>query len=385
MNESALIFLSYASPDYDRVYEYFTALVGQGLDPWLDKEKLVAGQNWDFEIKRALARAAIIVVFLSKSSVLRRGYVQREIRIALDQALNKLHDDIYVIPVMLDDVPIPPQLEDIQVVRATADDSYKQLSVAIETQLKRLGQENTKLQGDTNLRWSTVWSRDKWEGLPGYECSYQLLRFASEQNPQAGEITHVIRGWAAAETMRQRAVKFHQDSALFSFGQEPFFRTNSWEASCGAPSIQGQVVSISYTVWMMGAGAAHPNMYFKTFAFTLNPVCQISSLRSLFSDLDKALEVIQKSVRYQLLHDNERFPADDPDSVKLDEEWVNSGTATWDSFDAFTFTEGGIQLSFPPYQVAAYALGPQFASVKYSEISEFMHRYYAHALGVRYL
>ncbi len=385
MNENATIFLSYASPDYERVHEYYTALVADGLDPWLDKEKLVAGQNWDFEIKRALARADIIVVFLSENSISRRGYVQKEIRIALDQAQSKLHEDIYVVPVMLDEVPIPPQLEAIHVVGAASEDSYKQLSTAIDTQLKRLGIENAKLQGDPKLRWTMTWYRDKWEGLPGYETSYQLPRFTSEQNPQASEITDVIRGWAAAEAMAQREIKFSQSSDHCSFGQEPFFRMNNWEASCNTPIVHERVVSMSFAVWTMGAGAAHPNMFFRTFAFTLSPVSQISTLQSIFAEPDEALTIIQRDVRHQLLNDNERLPTEEGAAPELDEEWVNTGTAKWDDLANFVFGPDGVEFLFSPYQVAAYVYGPQFAKVEYRKLAKLMHRHHAFALGVEHM
>ena len=385
MDENALIFLSYASPDYDRVHEYYTALVSDGFDPWLDKEKLVAGQNWDFEIKRALTRAVIIVVFLSENSISRRGYVQREIRIALDQAQAKLHDDIYLIPVMLDEVLIPAQLESIQVIGAASEDPYKQLSRAIDAQLKRLGLENAKLQGDPQLRWNMTWYHDKWEGLPGYDTSYQLPRFFSDQNPQASEITDVIRGWAAAEAMSQRETKFFQSTDHCSFGQQPFFRMNSWEASCNTPVVQERVVSMSYAVWTMGAGAAHPNMYFKTFAFTLNPTTQITSLKSIFSEPDQALCILQDAIRHQLLHDNERFSEQESDGPALDEEWVKSGTETWDDLSNFILMDDGIDFLFSSYQVAAYVYGPQFAKVSYDKVAKLIHRHYAYALGVEHL
>ena len=73
----------------------------------MDKRRLKGGQNWDFEIKRALQKATVIVVFLSSNSVDRRGYAQREIKAALDQAGDKLIDDIYLIPVMLDERGCP--------------------------------------------------------------------------------------------------------------------------------------------------------------------------------------------------------------------------------------------------------------------------------------
>lgn len=382
VDDNALVFLSYASPDYDRVYEYFTALVSDGLDPWLDKEKLIAGQNWDFEIKRALAQAVIIVVFLSENSVTRRGYVQREIRIALDQAQSKLHDDIYVIPVKLDEVPTPPQLESIQFIRATAEDPRKQLSRAIETQLIRLGQESAKLQGDPKLRWSTVWYREKWEGLPGYDTSYQLPRFASEQDSQVSEITDVIRGWAVAGVMAQREIKFSQSSDLYNFGQEIFYRMNSWEAQCNTVLFHERVVSVAYTIWTMGAGAAHPNMHFKTFCFVLSPLSQIISLKSIFSKPDQALEILQREARHRLLHDYERGSTDDPNGVELDEAWVKEGTETWEQFNAFIFGEGGIRLFFAPYQVAAYAYGSLSVVVDYRDVVKLMYRHYALVLGI---
>lgn len=384
MDENSLIFLSYASPDYERVHEYYQSLISFGLDPWLDKEKLVPGQNWNFEIQRALGRAAIIVIFLSEHSVTRRGYVQREIRIALDQAQAKLHDDIYVIPVMLDEVPIPEQLTSIQVLRHDVDDPYKKLSRAIETQLGRLNLESAKLQGDPKLRWTLLWCRDQWEGLPGYEIAYQIPRFASDQYPQVTEITDVIRGWAAAQAMNEREVKFFQSPESLSFGQPTHSRTNSWEAACNIV-VQERIVSISYSVWTMGARAAHPNMHFKTFAFTLSPVGQISSLASLFVEPESALAVIQGKLRHQLLHANERFPTDGSEGEGLDQDWVNRGTESWEDFSAFTFTAEGIEFLFSPYQVGCYADGPQFAKIAYEDVAALMLHHYACSLGIEFL
>ncbi|MCC2601574.1 TIR domain-containing protein [Sphingopyxis yananensis] len=390
--ESAIIFLSYASGDYDRVHEYYAFLVGDGLDPWLDKEKLVAGQNWDFEIKRALRKSAIIVIFLSQNSVTKRGYVQREIAIALDQSQARLHDDIYVIPVMLDDVLIPTQLEAIQVIGIGSDDPRKQLSLAISTQLDRLGLENAKLQGDAKLRWNMTWYRDKWEGLLGYETAYQIPRFFSDQFPQANEISDVIRGWAVDAAMSEREVKFSQESDFYSFGQDPYRRTNTWEAWCNAPVVHERMISITYSVSTMGAGAMHPNQHFKTFSFTLSPMTQVKSLDQIFADTDSAFKVLQEDARHQLMYENDRFiELDDEGGVVtsnepvLDEDWVVSGTSSWSDFCNFIFAESGVEILFPPYQVAAYAFGPQMVKVDYDKLAKFMHKNYAYALGVEYL
>jgi putative cell wall-binding protein len=119
MTESPPVFLSYGSPDRQRVLPFYDFLISRGIEAWVDVKELRVGQNWDFEIKRALRRASIIIVFISNTSIDRRGYVQREIKAALDRASEKLIDDIYLIPVILDDdASVPEQLSHIQHVRA---------------------------------------------------------------------------------------------------------------------------------------------------------------------------------------------------------------------------------------------------------------------------
>jgi hypothetical protein len=69
----------------------------------MDYKRVKAGQHWDFEIRRALDKAAIIVVFISNNSIDRRGYVQREIKLALEKAEEKLIGDIYELSLNLGD------------------------------------------------------------------------------------------------------------------------------------------------------------------------------------------------------------------------------------------------------------------------------------------
>jgi len=50
-----LIFISYATPDQERVLPFFEWLEKEGFDVWVDCRRLKPGQNWSFEIQRALA------------------------------------------------------------------------------------------------------------------------------------------------------------------------------------------------------------------------------------------------------------------------------------------------------------------------------------------
>ena len=77
----------------------------------MDVHDIQVGQNWDFEIQKALDQATLIIAFLSEHAIDRRGYIQKELKQALEKYKEKLVDDIYIIPVLLDEIEIPAQEE----------------------------------------------------------------------------------------------------------------------------------------------------------------------------------------------------------------------------------------------------------------------------------
>jgi hypothetical protein len=46
-----------AHTDRDSVRALYTRLTNDGVDAWLDKEKLLPGQDWELEIKKAVREA----------------------------------------------------------------------------------------------------------------------------------------------------------------------------------------------------------------------------------------------------------------------------------------------------------------------------------------
>lgn len=105
------VFLCHASQDKPVVRNLHQRLSAEGwIDPWLDEEKLLPGQDWDMEIELALADSDAVVVYLSNTSVNKEGYVQREINAVLSKALEKPEGAIFVIPVRLDDCEVPRRL-----------------------------------------------------------------------------------------------------------------------------------------------------------------------------------------------------------------------------------------------------------------------------------
>src|SRR6476620_3487376 len=92
------VFLCHASDDKPIVQNLYSRLVEDGVDAWLDKEKLIQGQKWKIEIQKAVMNSDIVIVCLSAKSVNKEGFVQKEIKVALDAADEKPEGTIFVIP-----------------------------------------------------------------------------------------------------------------------------------------------------------------------------------------------------------------------------------------------------------------------------------------------
>src|SRR5262249_17409155 len=101
------IFLAHASEDKDAVRQLYTSLKSHGFRPWLDEIDLILGQNWQLEIPKAIQSSNIFIACLSKRSVAKEGYVQKELRMALNAYAQKPPGSIYLIPVKLDDCDVP--------------------------------------------------------------------------------------------------------------------------------------------------------------------------------------------------------------------------------------------------------------------------------------
>jgi hypothetical protein len=109
------VFLCHASQDKPVVRGLYRRLLEEPwIDPWLDEERLLPGQDWNLEIEKAVEASDAVIVCVSSVSVAKEGYVQRELRRVLDLALEKLEGATFVIPLRLDECPLPRQLRDRQ-------------------------------------------------------------------------------------------------------------------------------------------------------------------------------------------------------------------------------------------------------------------------------
>jgi hypothetical protein len=119
------VFLCHASEDKQTIRDLYGKLMNDGFDPWLDEEKILPGQEWQREITSALHNADVVLVCLSRTSVSKTGYVQKEIKDVLDLADLQPEGTIFLIPVRLDSCSVPQRLSRWQWVDHFQDKGYE--------------------------------------------------------------------------------------------------------------------------------------------------------------------------------------------------------------------------------------------------------------------
>jgi hypothetical protein len=105
------IFIAYAKEDAVPANRLYEDLARHGHAPWLDRLKLLPGQNWPRRIEEAIASSDFFIPCFSRRSVMKRGGFQSEIRYALDCASRVPLDDVFLIPVRLDECAVPRRIQ----------------------------------------------------------------------------------------------------------------------------------------------------------------------------------------------------------------------------------------------------------------------------------
>lgn len=97
------VFISYAREDEQIARTLFTDLLKEGINAWFDQEALLPGQNWKTEIRKAIRECSYFLALLSTRSVNKRGFVQKELKDALDVFEEMCDDQIYIVPIRIEE------------------------------------------------------------------------------------------------------------------------------------------------------------------------------------------------------------------------------------------------------------------------------------------
>lgn len=184
------VFLCHASGDKPAVRKLYDLLVKDGIDAWLDERKLIPGQQWQIEIPKAVKYSDVVIVCLSSQSVTKEGFVQKEIRLALDAADEKPDDTIFIIPARLENCEVPERIKKFHWVDLFSDGGNERLLQALQIRAGNLGIEvgGTPLVQAKDVSrniiqtFYNVWYRfDEWSGreIPVFKDSGRLTVYSN--------------------------------------------------------------------------------------------------------------------------------------------------------------------------------------------------------------
>ncbi|HET6823989.1 MAG TPA: toll/interleukin-1 receptor domain-containing protein [Anaerolineales bacterium] len=121
------VFLLHARQDEKIVYRLYKRLVKEGADVWLDQEKLLPGQDWAHEIRKAIHSSDMVIACLSRQFNGQGGFRHEELRIALEKAASLTEESIFLIPARLEACDLPDSLCRRQCVDLFKEGGYKNL------------------------------------------------------------------------------------------------------------------------------------------------------------------------------------------------------------------------------------------------------------------
>lgn len=104
------VFIAYVQEDLSFAKKLYLALEASGFRPWLDKKRLMPGQNWPRAIETAIQTSDFFVACFSRRATTKRGSFHSELRYALFCATKVPLDEIFLIPLRLDDCTVPRRI-----------------------------------------------------------------------------------------------------------------------------------------------------------------------------------------------------------------------------------------------------------------------------------
>ncbi|HEX2997170.1 MAG TPA: toll/interleukin-1 receptor domain-containing protein [Anaerolineales bacterium] len=135
LSKQLQIFLLYARGDQEAVYQLYRRISREGANVWLDREKILPGQDWQYEIRKAIQNSDIVIVCLSRQFSKQGGYRHEELKIALAKARSLPKGRSFIIPALLERCDLPDALRRWQRVDLFEARGYKKLVCALARQV----------------------------------------------------------------------------------------------------------------------------------------------------------------------------------------------------------------------------------------------------------
>jgi hypothetical protein len=132
------VFFCHAREDRPHVRRIAEWLRLSGVEPWMDEERILPGQDWEAEIRRNIGQSRVFLCFLSRHTSRKRGFVQREMQQALEVVDERAPGQAIVIPVKLEECDVPAALRRFHWVDAFDEDDFEKLERTLRDRAKGL-------------------------------------------------------------------------------------------------------------------------------------------------------------------------------------------------------------------------------------------------------
>ena len=139
-DKAVKVFISYAREDVEFARKLYHDLRTAGVIPWFDEENLLPDQNWKIMIRKAMGECHFFLTLLSSRALSKRGYVQKELKMALDMLDEFPEEEVFIIPVRLDECQ--PADERLRYVHYA--DVFPSYEAGLEKILRALGANERK-------------------------------------------------------------------------------------------------------------------------------------------------------------------------------------------------------------------------------------------------
>lgn len=137
--EKLRVFISHSFADSERIGDIYKWLLAHNVAPWVSSENLLPGEEWEFSVEKALHGTDLVIVCLSKAAINKEGYVQKEIRRALELVERMPDGAIFLVPLRLEDCKPPLRLSKYHYVDYFDPKGQNRLILALKNRAATLG------------------------------------------------------------------------------------------------------------------------------------------------------------------------------------------------------------------------------------------------------
>jgi hypothetical protein len=134
-------FLCHSKRDKAAVRRLNAKLSKDSVKTWFDEKDLLPGQDWTLMIQVAVQDCDVVLICLSRAAIDNRGYIHKEIQLALDIAQLQPEGSIFIVPVRLEECDIPQRLQKYHWSNLFQRGGYAKLLSSLKERANELGKD----------------------------------------------------------------------------------------------------------------------------------------------------------------------------------------------------------------------------------------------------